>query len=468
MLCVCVCVCVCVAYAEPLAAVDCGSRIQGLSANAQATCTGNTKFTGNNCTATCNAGYDGGSSVFTCGTNGLWQGALTCTRECCRKRERGRERETTLTHTHTGKDCGVTFKSLPSNAVAPSCASTLYGDQCNVTCKEGYVGGPTPFACNAEGEWTGNLVCQGKECGRNIPNLADFAVARCRGDTSFGGTPCLALCKEGFQGNNATYRYPHSTFLRPFPLYSPSVFGIHVRNLTLASLQVPSLDLLRAFPLYSPSVFCTHVCAANPTPNAACHGRCTQTAASVAGTWATSDKLACAAKRCPALIDLPASLNRSTACPNMIFGQVCNASCLPGYTGPSVNFTCGPDSLWLGNRTASCTRECITHTDALFLTLSPSHTFSPSHTHTHAAKDCGSKLLSLDKLASGSVCTGNTRFGGDPCRAECPRGFVPLAGTDIILCGTDGQWETSKFTCVGKPCLSFPLSLVCVSVCWHA
>ena len=69
----------------PLTAVDCGSTIVGLDVHATASCTGNNKFDGDACTATCVQGYLGGSQRYTCGTNASWVGNLTCRGkgECC-------------------------------------------------------------------------------------------------------------------------------------------------------------------------------------------------------------------------------------------------------------------------------------------------------------------------------------------------------------------------------------------------
>jgi hypothetical protein len=61
-------------------ALDCGPKPQNLDANAAATCVGNTKYNGDACNATCNAGYVGGSTSYRCGTKGNWTGSLACYR----------------------------------------------------------------------------------------------------------------------------------------------------------------------------------------------------------------------------------------------------------------------------------------------------------------------------------------------------------------------------------------------------
>lgn len=64
-------------------AKDCGATIIGLHPNATENCQGDTVFRGDNCMATCNAGYLGGSATFVCDTDGLWQGELDCTPRDC-------------------------------------------------------------------------------------------------------------------------------------------------------------------------------------------------------------------------------------------------------------------------------------------------------------------------------------------------------------------------------------------------
>ncbi len=65
----------------PSTVVDCGSVITGLDPNAAGACgltQGSTKQ-GATCIASCNQGYTyGRSAIFTCGSNGLWNGTLTC------------------------------------------------------------------------------------------------------------------------------------------------------------------------------------------------------------------------------------------------------------------------------------------------------------------------------------------------------------------------------------------------------
>lgn len=64
---------------------DCSSRIASLDPNANAACgltPGSTKL-GATCVASCNQGYGASrTAVYTCGSNGLWSGSLTCPGEC--------------------------------------------------------------------------------------------------------------------------------------------------------------------------------------------------------------------------------------------------------------------------------------------------------------------------------------------------------------------------------------------------
>ena len=88
------------------------------------------------------------------------------------------------------------------------CSNSSFNQTCNVRCKAGFVGGGdsgASYVCGPEGKWVGNLVCSGVQCGRTVPNLDPNAVARCRGDTSFGGNVCTSRCRPGYDGNVSSY-----------------------------------------------------------------------------------------------------------------------------------------------------------------------------------------------------------------------------------------------------------------------
>ena len=64
-----------------LAMVNCGWRIVGLDVNAASACglTPGSSSLGATCVAQCNQGYSQGRATpFTCGSNGMWQGSLSC------------------------------------------------------------------------------------------------------------------------------------------------------------------------------------------------------------------------------------------------------------------------------------------------------------------------------------------------------------------------------------------------------
>jgi hypothetical protein len=95
------------------------------------------------CTATCDNGWTGGTAAatFTCGANGHYSGSLTCERVSCPQ------------------------KDAPANSDwdGGSCKKDFEGT-CKATCKVGYTFGSTEatFTCGADGTYSGRLDCQGK------------------------------------------------------------------------------------------------------------------------------------------------------------------------------------------------------------------------------------------------------------------------------------------------------------------
>eukprot|EP00041_Stephanoeca_diplocostata_P030953 m.949637 g.949637 ORF g.949637 m.949637 type:complete len:973 (-) comp23856_c0_seq1:77-2995(-) len=177
---------------------DCGTSIPGLATmNAEADCT-TTQFN-ESCTAECVLGFFGSSGHFTCGADGQWAGEMSCTRVTC----------------------GAGFTNATAKYSA-SCGDAVgYGQSCTATCIAGHT--PTPgtsadFLCTVDstsastgvGVYEGNLTCDPKDCGSNIPGLNQFAVyaaapANCTGNTRYGGDPCTIGCQSGFGDDSVTY-----------------------------------------------------------------------------------------------------------------------------------------------------------------------------------------------------------------------------------------------------------------------
>ena len=153
--------------------VSCGASIDGLDPQATAACTGDLGFGGDGCLATCNEGYragaDGFAATYTCGVDGLWAGALSCTAEPC------------------------TSGLLIEHATGP-CEGTT-GSICNFACEEGYsMGGQ--HVCGVDGSFAGGS-CVPNVCsaGLTIEHSVDRINTPCDGSTS---DPCDYHCAEGY------------------------------------------------------------------------------------------------------------------------------------------------------------------------------------------------------------------------------------------------------------------------------
>jgi hypothetical protein len=170
---------------------DCGSFADVIDPNAQASACTDTTF-GQICTAQCPFGYDtvAGNGQYICGLSGEWQGSLTCKRVTCGPLLLPEEQE------------------LVSNAT--SCQEA--GNEClqaTVTCAVGYdlVSSSAEYTCGLDGNWAGDVTCQIKDCGSDIPDLDENAAHQVCLDSTFGGT-CYATCNPGFEaaaGTTSTY-----------------------------------------------------------------------------------------------------------------------------------------------------------------------------------------------------------------------------------------------------------------------
>eukprot|EP01043_Picozoa_sp_COSAG02_P014036 COSAG02_NODE_572_length_20163_cov_9.875461_5_plen_1192_part_00 len=164
--------------------IDCGPTIPGLDSQASATCTGDTQYGGDDCTATCNAGWQSaagvhqGTSTFRCSASEeAWTGSLVC----------------------RPMSCGVLV--LEHGSTSGQCAGSV-GDSCvAVTCEIGYSlshATGTARECQSDGTWSGTAVsCIGIPCTANtiIANSDRTASNPCVTGT---GSDCSFVCDAGF------------------------------------------------------------------------------------------------------------------------------------------------------------------------------------------------------------------------------------------------------------------------------
>ena len=239
--------------------IDCGATIPNLDTQAAASCTGNTQYGGDDCTATCNEGWQSaegvhqGTAVFSCSASTEeWAGSLACSAMSCGALTLADGSTSGQCDGNVGDSCslscstnfllhsdgalaGALFSVRYCNAdgtwtgtmptcVRPDCGgtaaviytaaagdstrlatcsgNTMYGgDDCSVACETGYalssVGGT--FVCGSDAAWSGTVQCGIIDCGGTIPALDSHASATCTGNTEFGGDPCTASCDAGWK-----------------------------------------------------------------------------------------------------------------------------------------------------------------------------------------------------------------------------------------------------------------------------
>lgn len=364
-------------------AIDCGGTISSLGSNAYANCSsGDTHYLGTNCTATCNSGYLGsGSPLYYCGTNGQWMGNFTC----------------------GPIKCGNTIPNLDSNAISPNCTSNTYQSTCTTTCINGFVGGPVTYTCPANGVWSGNLLCSGVNCGRTISGLPGNSSARCRGRTTYTGTNCTASCNAGFVGGSTSY-------------YCSASGNWVLGGSPLACTPLECGPLTTGFDINAAS-YCTNTHYLGPSCPVICNagyvGSAQYTCLST-GAWLGS--LTCARRDCGSVItNLPPFSQSNCTGDTRYLGTACTAKCIKDYVGASINYTCATDGTW---------------------------TNFPSSPILCQRRNCGSLLVTP---YANFTCTGNTRYQGNNCSTACPSGKIGSPAT--YRCAINGSW-IGNLTCM--------------------
>lgn len=369
------------------ALADCGAFILDLDENASADCAAGgavTTFGGDNCTASCNPGYDGGSAMFVCDGLGRWQGELSC----------------------EAKDCGNVVNSVPNSVSDCSLGDTTFGgDSCVVECEVGFesTAGDGVFTCNTDGEWEGELTCTLVDCGEAPANLDENASFECE-DTTFGNQ-CSASCNFGYNVEAGTGTHVCGADGNwAGSLQCKRVSCGNLGDVIAANTVVASEDAACLFNLNS-CLSASVSCAPGYEPVSG-DGEYT---CGLNGQW--TGELRCRRKNCG--VGLGDALDENAShqiCVRSLFGDGCRASCNPGYVrveGTSPDFTCGADGAWVGD--LACQRV-----------------------------SCGSRLPSLPAAAT-SAC-GSQIFFGDTCQATCASNLVQ-AGSNVFVCGADGQWR---------------------------
>ena len=151
-----------------LAMVNCGWRIVGLDVNAASACglTPGSSSLGATCVAQCNQGYSQGRATsFTCGSNGMWQGSLSCPGACLNVFFSVLPLSFTffsLTSFLSKADPCPALGSVPNGVVATAGGNTT-GAVRAVTCNsEYYAVGVASVTCLPTGVWSSFPACARK------------------------------------------------------------------------------------------------------------------------------------------------------------------------------------------------------------------------------------------------------------------------------------------------------------------
>ena len=166
--------------------IDCGSTIVGLDDHATATCSGDTQYGGDDCTATCDEGWKSaagihrGTATFSCDAHTkTWSGSLVC----------------------SAMTCGALV--LDHGSVTTETCSGTVGDSCVMLgCDTGYSlshAAGTVRECQPDGTWSGfSVTCVGIPCTTNtvIANSDRVASNPCVVGT---GSACIFACDAGYR-----------------------------------------------------------------------------------------------------------------------------------------------------------------------------------------------------------------------------------------------------------------------------
>jgi len=324
------------------------------------------------CEVSCGAGFEGSPSTFTCG-QGNWQGSLpTCTRKTC-----AGDPITIRTEDSTFDLANVVVSG------GGSC-SNAYQDTCNMQCAEGYSGGSLVIACETEGDGSGDvswksstgqeLVCTQLDCGALITGADDSKHSYDCGvvgtDTVYGQT-CEMSCAAGYTGSPETFTCGESG-------------GVGQWQGVIADCSKRSCDAVPSGARISTGSFSfvdAVVSGAAECTNKLYLDSCTMACATgysggslkldceldpdidsgngVSWSSSTDAELTCEIYDCgPSPPGIEAAKHMYDCGSDTTYGNTCEVSCKPGYTGTASTFTCGENNNWLGSIPECSRRTC--------------------------------------------------------------------------------------------------------------
>ncbi len=129
--------------------------------------------------ASCAAGYNGNSKLYTCDDQRYFLGTLpTCTAPC-------------------------TFGEPMGLGITQDCAGIITEQTCTASCATGYSGSPQTYTCSANRWFYGATpTCTAQQCTSGQPTGAHITLD-CAGKTT--GQICTASCGAGYAGSPQTF-----------------------------------------------------------------------------------------------------------------------------------------------------------------------------------------------------------------------------------------------------------------------
>ena len=468
------------------AAIDCGPAIAGLPEHASALCVGDTTLGGDLCLATCDEGYRAASgdvaSLFECGTDGLWEGSVTCMEQLC--------------------ELNSVSDRVDHGELACAAGSYPIGGECAFTCDAGFVAAGV-HACQPDGHFGGG-VCRSIPCGAGstIENSNRDQSNPCDGSN---GEECAYVCHDGFRRSG-----PHVCTVDG---ESGQWNGGGCEPVTCGDLPTvanaqpgascnsgPEFPLgaaceYQCLPGFDGTGSATYICSGDgqweegdlfcedlpecTSDASACaaHETCTETAGGhICGDCEEGYHQPTLGSQClpndcaPGVVE-HSDMSAEHPCVGS-FGDVCEFVCEAGFT-PIGTHSCGPAGVFAGGACIGvpCTNAIVIphsnrgddHPCAASTGESCEYTCDDGYAHggDHVCTPAGvfeggsCRLQRCTFLPGGvpehatAACTDDA---ADTCVVECNVGF--RGGEEFaseFFCGADGVW-TGELTCTAEPC----------------
>jgi len=292
------------------------------------------KGTGENCTASCGAGYTGTPETFTCQSTAYFNGTVpTCTPQQC-------------------------TQPTPNEAFEFSaCEGKTTNQKCIVGCAAGYSGATSEYTCSTSGSFTGSEpTCTASTCTAGVPSGSDLDVPSACNTLTTSGT-CDVSCAEGYTGSPETYTCTATGALSGI---APTCVPMVCDNSTLVGTA--GLDL--SCPSVQFQGTCVVGCASGYTMTGSSQEYTCVMKASLQGPYATlqGTEPTCTATVCQFGIGIGSAYN-SSSCTSIGTGSTCQQTCVAGYTGSDSTRTCESTEVFAGSDPTCSALVCPLRTE---------------------------------------------------------------------------------------------------------